>query len=1010
MADIRVLGAVELRAADQPQELGPPKQRAVLAALVVDAGRPVPVDTLVDRVWDEAPPAAARNALYAHIMRVRRLLARVADPDDGGPRLDRRAGGYVLDIDRDQVDLHRFHRLVDQARAAESADDRRASLLGEALSLWRGTPLADLSGAWVERLREGWRRQWLDAVVAWARVELRLGNHSVVISRLHDVLIDHPLVEPVAAMLMEGLYAAGRAAEALDVYAGTRQRLVDELGTDPGPALQQLHQTILRGDTAGPPALPPDAAPVPRQLPGPPQMFTGRTAELATLEHLPDPSAVVISAIDGTAGIGKTAVAVSAAHRVADRYPDGQLFVDLRGHTPGMAPREPAEALEYLLHSLGVPGEQIPDGVEERAALYRTRLAGRRALILLDNAAAEAQVAPLLPGAPGCLVLVTSRRRLAGLDCTRTLSLETLPAVDAIALFVHSAGGDRLGDPPSDVLAELVELCGRLPLAIRIAGARLRSHPTWEVSHLVERLRDQQRRLGELTAGQRSVTAALDLSYQHLRPEQRRAYRLLGAHPGPEIDPYATAALLDCTVQQAGRRLDELLDNHLLQEPVAGRFRFHDLIRAHAAHLATGDEQAAVTGLLDHYRHTAAVAADVAYPDERDRRPRLPPARNPGPDLPDPAAALRWLDAELPNLMAVAGRGTEHLVHLSTILQRHLRSRGRYREAGTLHREALAAARATGHRKAEMNALTHLGDIHRLQSRYDQAVDCYRQALRIAESTGDRVGELDALNGLGSVQWMQGRYEPATDCFRQALRLARAAGDPAGELDALTGLGHIQWMRGRYRQAGDCYQQALRIARAAGHRRGKLNALNGLGDIHRLQGRYEQATDCFQQAFRLARAAGHRVGELQALTNLSTIHRLQGRYEQAGALYHELLDLARVTADPNFEFEAWHGLGRLRHATGDPDAAIAHHDRALALADELGQPVDQARAHDALAHALRALGSHEPARDHWRLALDILTALDIGRTDDEETTAAAIRAHLAALDRDHGRTTGGSAV
>ncbi|GIJ46237.1 SARP family transcriptional regulator [Virgisporangium aliadipatigenens] len=1012
MAEVRLLGAVQLRSKDGPLDLGPPKQRAVFAALVVDAGRPVAVDTLVARVWDDPPPAEARNALYAHIMRIRRLLARVAEADGVALRLDRRPGGYVFDIDRDRVDLHRFHRLVERARDRGHDDGRRAELLREALELWRGAPVADLPGPWFARLRETWRQHRVDAVIAWARAETRLGNHEAVVGRLRDVAVDHPLVEPLAAATMRALHAAGRGAEALEHYAAVRQRLVDQLGTDPGPELQRAHQAILRGDSrpeAGPDtARRPDGR-VPRQLPAPPQMFTGRTRELAELERLHDASTVVISAIDGMAGVGKSALAVHAGHRLAGRYPDGQLFIDLHGHTPGTAPREPGEALDQLLRALGVPGTQIPSGVAERAGLYRTRLADRRMLVLLDNAATEAQVAPLLPGAPGCLVLITSRHRLAGLDRTGTLSLDTLPTSDGVALFTRSVGTDRLADEPSELLAELVELCGRLPLAIRIAAARLRSHRTWDVSHLVARLRDRQHRLGELEAGQRSVTAALDLSYRHLAPPQRHAYRLLGLHPGVDIDPHAVAALLGSTVADAGRTLDRLLEAHLLQEPVPGRYRFHDLTRAHAAHTAADGPappaaDAALTRLLDHYRHTALLAMDVAYPSEREYRPRLPPADPPGSRLTTPAAAWEWLDAELPNLLAAATYAhahdrPEHVLHLSAILHRHLRTRGRYRDAETLHHQALTAARGTGRPADELAALNGLGHIYRQQGRYAEAADHFGRALRTGRETGHRAAELAALNGLGQIYRRQGRYDEAGDHCRQALEIARAIGDRPGELDALNGLARVHWVQGRYAEAADHFGRALRIARATGNRPGELDALNGLGQIHRVQGRHAEAATYFQQALPAARVTGNQVGELTALTGLGHIYGRQGRQEQAAAHYRQLLALARRNDDRNFEFEARQGLGRLRHAAGDSDGAIAHHRRALALAGELGQPADQARAHDGLAHAYHSLDQPVRAREHWRVALDVLTGLGLHRTDDEETTIAAIRVHLGALDR-----------
>jgi tetratricopeptide (TPR) repeat protein len=804
------------------------------------------------------------------------------------------------------------------------------------------------------------------------------------------------------------------------------------------------------GDTRPGPGLAGAGGP-PRQLPRKASGFTGRTAELAQLlELVPDPwraTAVVISAIDGMAGIGKTELAVYAAHRLVDRFPDGQLFIDLHGYTPGLAPVAPAEALDRLLRDLGIPGTQIPAGVDARAGLYRTRLADQQVLIVLDNAATEAQVAPLLPGTPGCLVLVTSRRRFSGLDHTRTVSLDTLPIPDAVTLLANIVGEGRLADQPPELQVELVELCGRLPLAIRIAARRLQSHPTWRVSDLVARLRDRQHRLGELAAGQRSVTAALDLSYQDLNPDQQQAYGLLGSHPGPDFDGYATAALLDTTLPRAGRVLDQLLEVHLLQEPAPGRYRFHDLVRAHAAHTATNEQtvpgvEAALGRLLDYYRHTAAAATDAAYPYERDQRPEVPPAHTPGPELPDPAAGLAWLDTELSNLLAAAGYATaygrpDHLLQLSAILHLHLRIRGRYHDAETLHQQALAAAatlgdqagqltalnglgdthlrqgqygpatdhheqalriaRATGHRVGELTALTGLGDIHRMQGRYEPAADHYQRALRIARATGHRVGELDALNGLGDFHQLQGRYGQAGDHHEQALRIARATGHRAGELTALGGLGHIHRMQGRYGQAGDHFQRALRIARAIGHRVGELTALTGLGHVHRLQGRYGQAADDFQRALRIARAAGNRPGELTALNGLGNVHRMQGRHAQAGHHYQQLLDLAQAGGNRNWQFEARQGIGRLSHATGHLDAAITHHQKALTLATELGQPDDQARAHDGLAHAHHTLHHHEQARQHWQHALHLLTNLSIDHTDDEETTTTAIRAHLTGL-------------
>jgi tetratricopeptide (TPR) repeat protein len=975
---LRVLGAVEVYAGGRVCAFSRPQQGLVLAALIAELGRPVPTEILVDRVWGEAPPQHARRLLHTHVARLRKLLERASALDNELVSVTRRGRAYLLDVPPDSVDLHRFRDLVARAGAVGCPARRRACLLREALDLWRGEPLAGLSGHWVERTRHVWAQQRLHAVLEWARAELDHGDHVAALPRLAELVAEHPLVEPLAAVYMRALYAVGRPAEALNHHTTIRRLLADELGTDPSPELQQLHRQILSAD----PGLdPPTTATrsgsplVPRQLPAPPQLFTGRVRELARLDQVHDVPTVVITAIDGMAGIGKTALAVHAAHRIADRYPNGQLFIDLHGYTLGVDPVEPGEALEYLLRGLGVPGPQIPAGLDQRAALYRTRLADQRMLIVLDNAATEAQVVPLLPGSAGCLVLVTSRRRLGGLDHTHTLSLDTLPVADAVELFTRTSGEDQ----PAERSAELVELCGLLPLAIRIAAARLRAHPSWDLSHLVARLRDRQRRLGELAAGQRSVTAALDLSYRDLNPDLRRTYRLLGLHPGPEIDGYATAALLDVTVADAGRLLDQLHDAHLLQEPAPGRYRFHDLTRAHAAYTAGQVDAASrvsLDRLLDYYRHTAAAAMDAAYLYEREHRPQVPPARTPAPELPDRAGALAWLDTELPNLLAAARYATEydrpeHVLHVSSLLHRDLATRGRYHDAETLHHQALLTARAIGHQAAELDALANLGAVHRLQGRYEQATDHLRRASQVARLIGHQVGELHALTGLGHIHLRQGRFQQATDHFGRTLQIARAIGHQVGELDALTGLGHIHRLQGRHAKATDQLGRALQIARAIGHRAGELEALTGLGRIHWLQGRYAKATDQLERALQIARAIGHRDGELEALLSLGHIHRSQNRYTRATDQLERALQIARAIGHRAGELNALADLGTMHRMQGRYEQAIDHFGRALQIARAIGHRAGELNALTGLGHIYRLQGRYEQAADYYRLLHDL---------------------------------------
>jgi tetratricopeptide (TPR) repeat protein len=929
----------------------------------------VPIDTLIDRVWGPVVPEQARATLRAHLSRIRRLLEQAERCGASGAALSHVAGGYLLRVDSDQIDLHRFRRLA--------GTDRLESLRA-ALALWQGQPLAGLEGEWAARMRELWSRERVDAAVRWARAELAQANPEPVLAGLAELAADHPLVAPLTEVLMRALHAAGRTSEALDLYARTRAHLAEQLGTDPGPDLQALHLSLLRGELPTTPS-----GPVPRQLPGPPQLFTGRQMELAELNKIHDASTVVITAIDGMAGVGKTALAVQAAHQMLDRYPDGQLFIDLHGYTEGVAPVEPGEALDWLLRSLGVPGERIPADLDQRAGLYRSRLAEQRMVIVLDNATTEAQVRPLLPGAPGCVVLVTSRRRLAGLDHTHALSLDTLPLPDAVALLRHSVGDHRLAGQPPELVAELVELCGRLPLAIRVAAARLRSHPAWDLGHLVTRLRDRQHRLVELAAGPRSVTAALDLSYQDLNADQQTSYRLLGLHVGPDIDVYGAAALLDATLLDAGRLLEQLLEAHLLQEPIPGRYRFHDLTRAHAAHTAGRYEtngQPATDRLLDYYRHTAAVAMDAAYPYERGYRPQVPPAHTPSPALSDPAAALDWLDSELPNLLAAAKYAaqhdrTAHLLHLSSILHRHLRSHGPYHDAETLHQHALTAARATGRQAAEVEALAGLGHIHRLQARFELAADHLDQALRLARATGHRNGELDSLTGLGIIHRLQSRYAQATHHLEQALQLARATGHRNGELDALTGLGDVERSEGRYEQATHHLEQALQLARATGHRASELNALTSLGHIHRMQGRHEQGAEHYQQALQLAHATGHPTGEVNALNGLGHIYRLQGRLEQAAEHYQQALHIARANDHPVGEVNALTGLGGIYRLQGRYEQAAEHFEQALQLSRATGQPTGEQAALNGLGDVHRLQGRCEQAAEHYQRLLDLAQEL-----------------------------------
>ncbi|GAA2903988.1 BTAD domain-containing putative transcriptional regulator [Streptosporangium fragile] len=891
----RVLGTLEVRSGSHRLiRIGAAKQRTLLAVLLLNVNRPVHADRLVDALWPQRPPRTAAVALRTYVSALRQVLG-LADRADP-PLLSTVPGGYQLHISPSHLDLLTFEELAAQGRQAltDGRPGLAAERLRRALGLWRGRPFEDVPldprlGTELIRLEE--RR--LAAQETWIDSQLALGHHGDLLAELGALVAEQPLRERLQAQWMLALYRSGRQAEALRAYRDLRRQLVQELGVEPSPPLQRLHRQILAGHAdLTPPAgatgatgAQPGAPVVPRQLPRDIGGFIGRAAELARLSALAHPGersgAPVIGTIDGMAAVGKTALAVHAAHRLADRFADGQLFIDLHGFTQGMPPVDPADALGRMLGALGVPGEQIPPDLDARAALYRTRLAGRRVLILLDNAAEESQVRPLLPGAPGCLTLITSRRRLAGLEDVRRLSLDVLPRDEALALFTRTAGERRLAGQPAGPLTEIVELCGRLPLAIRVAAARLRSRPGWTPAHLADRLRDRQHRLGELEVDRLSVTTAMDLSYHRLGSDLQGMYRLLGLHPGPDIERHAAAALAGTTLQHADRLLDDLVDAHLLQEPVSGRYRFHDLLRAHAtATLADEDTEidrrTALTRLFDHYVSAVPAAAEPAHPGAADHVPRVRRPVGPVPLPGGPARGAEWLDAELANLLAAAAHAAGHgwPVHarrLAVVLQRHLHTRAHH---ARVPHAALAPVGAD--RDRELAALCGLGDVHLAQGRSGEAAECFEQALEIARAVIGRGGGPDAPRAHArpapgrSAEYSDYPDYPAyseysdypdypaySEYSEYALEIARATGDRDGELRALTGLGFVHLLRGEYRTAADHYRRALKIARRVGDRGAQFEGLYGLARAHQATGHPAKALVYHQAALDIARDSGH---------------------------------------------------------------------------------------------------------------------------------------------------------
>ena len=749
---------------------------------------------------------------------------------------------------------------------------------------------------------------------------------------------------------------------------------------------------------------------VPHQLPAGTSHFVGRAEELRQLSTLVDTATedggtVVISAVLGTAGVGKTALALRWAHRVRAGFPDGQLYANLRGYDPNQ-PLSAAEALARFLRALGVAGADIPLEVEERAALYRSLLDGQRMLVVLDNAATVEQVRPLLPGTPSALVVVTSRDALAGLVARHgaaRLDLDLLPSKDAIALL-RALIGERVG-AESNAAAVLAGQCARLPLALRVAAELAATRPSTPLAALVEELADEQQRLELLDAGgdpHTAIRAVFSWSYQHLPAEAARAFRLLGLHPGPDLEPYAAAALTDTSVEQAQHLLDLLARAHLVQPASAGRFGMHDLLRAYATYLAgiedsEAERRAALTRLFDHYLATAGAAMDTLVPAEAHRRPRIPPPGTPAPPVADPPAARAWLDIERVTLTAVcvhtAARGWPgHTTGLATTLFRYLEVGGHYPDALVVQNHALHAARHAGDRTAEIHTLTNLGIVYWRLDSYPQAADHFHLALTLSREIGDRAGEAHALSNLGTVWQWQGHYPQAAEQHHLALALFREIGDRVGEARTLGRLGLAYRQQGHCQQATSHHQQALTLAREIGDRAGEAYALDQLGTVYWLQGHYSQAAEHHQQALILFRKIGDRAGEADALNNLGHVYRRQDHYPQAAEHHQQALTLACEIGYRGGEAMALNGVGEIHHATGHHDQAHAPHAAALTLASQIGDRYEQARAHNGLARTHHATGDPDQARHHWRQALALYT--DLGAPEAE-----VVHAYLTTLDR-----------
>ncbi|MFI6450600.1 AfsR/SARP family transcriptional regulator [Streptosporangium amethystogenes] len=1005
---LRVLGPVDVWRDGRSISVVGPKQRTLLALLVVQANRVVSHDRLLSALWGGKVPATGRRLLHNHLWSIRRLLSN-ANELVGTPT------GYSLRLLPGHSDLDVFLTETMAGRSAMAGGDaaKASDRFSAALALWRGPALdgtqADFQaaeGAALEELR-------ITALSNRIEADLTLKRHAELIGELRQLVVEHPLNESFRGQLMRALHRIGRTAEALEEFRTARRHFNEELGLDPGKELTRLHQSILTGEAASEattaehlpsPPISSSAAShtvaVPRQLPADITRFAGREESLRRLDLLfstdrGDASAVVITAITGTPGIGKTALATRWGHRATDRFPDGQLYVNLHGYSQGK-PVTGTQALHQLLRGLGVTTDEIPHEVDERASMYRSLLADRRVLVVLDNAARAEQIRPLLPGSSLCKVVITSRDSLRGLSATHdvhTLTLDLLSPDEAKALLVAVLGEERvLGE--TDAVLELARLCGYLPLALRLAAAHLGSQPALPVADFVARLL-RENRLTTLDIEEDphiGVRAAFEMSYRGLPEPARQAFRMLGLHPGPDIGIDEVTALTGLSSREVNAALNKLISAHLIQYGTNGRFNVHDLISLFARERGESDDteslrHAALIRLFDWYLHTARAAMEHVHTDHSGIALISAPPSHGIPAFDDYDSATTWLDTEYPALIsavnyAAAHGWPGHAWQIAYTLDYFFYLRDRIDDWLTVHQTALSAVREVDDRHGEGRILNALGVANMISGKIDRCLEYQRQALDLSRAIGDRKGEGYALGRVGySLLWTGEFHQAAQNCL-EAIELFRRLDDEHGEVTATFTLGIAYLRVGRSLDALRCLERCLAFDRKTGSRNDEAYTLTILGEIHESLGDLTTALDFQQRSIQLNRDVGNRRFEANAINSIGKIRRQQGRHAEALECHREALGHIREIGEPYAECETLMDLGTALLEIGDTQAALENQQAALDIAGSVKDLYRQGLARNNLAQALRALGRTEEAMLQWQTALDILSPMGVPEAEE----------------------------
>ncbi|WP_244615765.1 AfsR/SARP family transcriptional regulator [Stackebrandtia albiflava] len=1038
---MRLLGSVEVFDGRGWRSPGTPKRACVLSALALADGQPVSAQSLMDRVWDGFPPPTGRGVIHGHIAQLRNLLR-----DEERATLSRAdAGCYRLALPRESVDLFAMRHLAAQGKAAVTAGDTAdgVALWRRAAALWRGDPLSGVPGSWAEGMRTALSSEYRDLLATMYRVELKRGRHAEVVSELSEVAAAHPLSEPLIAHLMVALYRCDRPGEALARYTALRERLSEELGNEPTDRLRRLHRRMVRQDpslhhsaTAATAATAP--APehhVPAQLPTPPATFVGREPELAEIVALAaaePPTGPVL--LHGMPGMGKTGLAVHAAHRLAPRFPDGQLFLDLHGYGHACGRVAPPEALRRMLTALGVAAAELPENTEDRAALLRSVLTTRRILLLLDNAAEESQVRPLLPGAGGSMVVVTSRNRLPGLEGVHPIGLDVLSESEARDLLTGQGGRDVRNAEDAATAAEVAEMCGRLPLALRLAAGRLKVNPYWTFSDLRDRLADPAHRLTELSAGDSAVAPAVEASYRDLSAPHRRLLRMLSLLPEGHFGVGAATALVGGERRVTARLLEDLATSHLVTATGPDRYGMHDLIRLYSGQRRERDnppevQRAALDRMRAWYLYSARAARGVAS-----RRwtplPAPPPPADVTPETFDDSRHGRdWLHREqraLATVVAESGGPTAWLIADAMRLTLYVKG-----DSDTLHDVSvagLAAADAADLPLPRAAMLFNLAACDAITGRHERNLTRLDEALQYAVKAGSPHWEAQIQTQLGTGHMLRGDSARAIAACETALSLYRQV-DPAQIDGTLTVLALVCHRSGRLRQALAYLEESYALARTSGDEHQIIASAN-LAAVNRELGDYPRAQGYAEAAIRLCRTVGAVVHESHVLDELALIHAAYGRTaeavataelgrrlaaesgdrrQQAAALAtlavcrlgtpafaedpaREAVAAARAIPATDVEIPALLATADVMLALGAPDDALSHAERALRLAREEGVGVAEGRALTRVARSHAARGEWEAAVAVGREALrnHLRTGHRPGQAETHECLAEAL--------------------